>query len=111
MLNRGSKRQRSGPKAGAVDVVSNESVGTREVAFTLGAGGLARGCVNMQLLILPSVRLLVMVWTICPIGKNKDVGRLGDPVLVPMWDGGCRSSVSYIRQQLHHLARVHIGDL
>ena len=53
-----------------VDVVSDESVGTREVAFTFGAGDLARGCVNTQLLILPSVGL-VMVWTIRPIGKNE----------------------------------------
>ena len=70
VLNGGSDRQRSGQKAGAVDVVSNESAGTREVAFTLGAGDLARGGVNTQLLILPSVGL-VMVWTIRPIGKNK----------------------------------------
>ena len=81
------------------------------MAFTLGAGGLTRGCVNTQLLMLPSAGLLVMVWTIRPIGKNKGVGRLGDQMLVPMWDGGCRSSVSYIRKQLHRLARVHIGDL
>ena len=44
--NGGSNRQRSGWKAGAVDVVSSESVETREVAFTFGAGDLARGCVN-----------------------------------------------------------------
>ena len=68
--NGGSNRQRSGQKAGAVDVVSNESVETQEVAFTFGAGDLARGCVNTQLLILPSVGL-VMVWTIRPIGKNE----------------------------------------
>ena len=68
--NVGSNRQRSGQKAGAVDVVSNESVGTREVAFTFGAGDLARGCVNTQLLILPSVGL-VMFWTIRPTSKNK----------------------------------------
>ena len=61
--NGGSNRQRSGQKAGAVDVVSNESVGTREMAFTFGAGDLVRSCVNTQLLILPSVGL-VMVWTI-----------------------------------------------
>ena len=60
--NGGSNRQRSGYKAGVVDVVSNESVGTREVVFTFGAGDLARGCVDTQLLILPSVGL-VMVWT------------------------------------------------
>ena len=40
------------------------------MAFAFGAGNLARGCVNTQLLILPSVGL-VMVWTIRPIGKNE----------------------------------------
>ena len=40
------------------------------MAFTFGAGDLAGGCVNTQLLILPSVGL-VMVWTIRPIGKNE----------------------------------------
>ena len=40
------------------------------MAFTFGAGDLARGCVNTQLLILLSVGL-VMVWTIRPIGKNE----------------------------------------
>ena len=40
------------------------------MAFTFGAGDLARGCVNTQLLILPTVGL-VMVWTIRPIGKNE----------------------------------------
>ena len=54
-----------------VDVVSDESVGTREeVVFTFGAGDLARGCVNTQLLILPSVGL-VRIWTIRPIDKNE----------------------------------------
>ena len=67
------------------------------MAFTFGAGDLARGCVNTQLLMLPSVGL-VKVWTILPIGKN-EVSEGLDPVLVLMWDGGCRSSVSHIRQQ------------
>ena len=40
------------------------------MTFTFDAGDLARGCVNTQLLLLPSV-WLVMVWTICPIGKNE----------------------------------------
>ena len=40
------------------------------MAFTFGAYNLARGCVNTQLLILPSVGL-VMFWTIRPIGKNE----------------------------------------
>ena len=40
------------------------------MVFIFGAGDLARGCVNTQLLILPSVEL-VMVWTIRPIGKNE----------------------------------------
>ena len=53
-----------------VNVVSDESVGTREVAFTFGAGDLARGCVNTQLLILLIVGSVV-VWTIRPIGKNE----------------------------------------
>ena len=40
------------------------------MAFTFGAGDLARGGVNTQLLILPSVGL-VMVWTIRPIANNE----------------------------------------
>ena len=40
------------------------------MAFTSGAGDLARGYVNTQLLILPSGGLVV-VWTIHPIGKNE----------------------------------------
>ena len=40
------------------------------MAFALGAGDLARSCVNTQLMILPSIGL-VMVWTIRPIGKNE----------------------------------------
>ena len=40
------------------------------MAFAVGAGDFARGCVNAQLLVLPSVGLGV-VWTIHPIGKNK----------------------------------------
>ena len=67
------------------------------MAFTFGAGDLARGCVYTQLLILPSVEL-VKVWTILPIGKN-EVSEGLDPVLVTMWDGGCRPSVSHIRHQ------------
>ena len=55
VLNGSSGRQRSEKKAGAVDVVSDESVGTRGMAFIFGAGDLARGCVNTQLLILPSI--------------------------------------------------------
>ena len=39
------------------------------MAFIFGAGDLARGGVNTQLLILSSVGLM-MVWTIRPIGKN-----------------------------------------
>ena len=68
--NGGSDRQRSGQKADVVEVASDESVGTREVAFTFGAGDLVHGCVNTQLLILQSVGL-VMVWIIRPIGKNE----------------------------------------
>ena len=40
------------------------------MAFAFGAGDLARGGVNTQLLVLPGVGL-VMVWTIRPIGKNE----------------------------------------
>ena len=40
------------------------------MAFTFGAGDLARGCVNTQLLVLLSAGL-VMVWTIRPIGKSE----------------------------------------
>ena len=40
------------------------------MAFTFGAGDLAHGGVNTQLLILLYVGL-VMVWTIRPIGKNE----------------------------------------
>ena len=38
--NGGSDRQRSGYKAGAVDVVSDKSVRIRQVAFAAGAGDL-----------------------------------------------------------------------
>ena len=40
------------------------------MAFAVGAGDFARGCVNAQLLVLPSVGLVV-TWTIRPIGKNE----------------------------------------
>ena len=40
------------------------------MAFAFGAGDLARRCVNTQLLILPSIGLVVF-WTIRPIGKNE----------------------------------------
>ena len=40
------------------------------MTFNFGAGDLARGWANTQLLILPSVGL-VMAWTIRPIGKNE----------------------------------------
>ena len=40
------------------------------MTFAVGAGGFARGCVNPQLLVLPSVGLVV-VWTIRPIRKNE----------------------------------------
>ena len=69
--DRGSDRQRDGWEAGSVDVVSDETVRTREVAFAFGAGDLARGCVNTQLLILPSIGLVVFR-TIRPIGKNEE---------------------------------------
>ena len=53
-----------------MDVVSDKSVRTREVAFAVGAGDFARSCVNSQLLVLPGVGLVV-VWTIRPIGKDE----------------------------------------
>ena len=40
------------------------------MAFAFGAGDSARGYINAQLLILPSVGLVV-VWTIRPIGNNE----------------------------------------
>ena len=40
------------------------------MAFAFGGGDLARGCVNTQLLILPSIGLVVFR-TIRPIGKNE----------------------------------------
>ena len=40
------------------------------MAFAFGAGDLARGCVNTQLLILPSVGLVVFR-SIRPIGNNE----------------------------------------
>ena len=40
------------------------------MAFAVGAGDFARGCVNSKLLVLPGVGLVV-VWTIRPIGKNE----------------------------------------
>ena len=40
------------------------------MALAVSAGDFARGCVNVQLLILPSVGLVV-VWIIRPIGKNE----------------------------------------
>ena len=57
------------------------------MAFTFGAGDLARGFINTQLLILPSIGLMV-VWTICPIDKDVVVEGLEDPVRVSMWGGG-----------------------
>ena len=40
------------------------------MAFAVGAGDFARGCVNSKLLVLPGVRFVV-VWTIRPLGKNE----------------------------------------
>ena len=98
----GSDRQRSGKKASTIDVVRNESVGTRKVAFTFGAGDLACGGFNTQLLILPGVGL-VMVWTIRSIGKNEVSEGLEIQFSFPCG--------FHIRKQLHRLGRVHIGDL
>ena len=40
------------------------------MAFVVGVGDFARGCVNSQLLVLPGVGLVV-VWIIRPIGKSE----------------------------------------
>ena len=63
-------------------MISDKSVRTREVAFAVGAGDFARGCVNAQLLVLPSV-WLVVVWTIRPIGKNEVSEGLEIPFSFP----------------------------
>ena len=49
-------------KASTVNIVRDESVGAREVAFPFGAGDFAGGSVNAQLLILTGVRL-VLFWS------------------------------------------------
>ena len=113
--NGGSNRQRSGWKAGTVDVVSNESVGVREVAFTFGACDLARGGVNTQQLVLPSVGF-VMVGTSRPIGKNEVSEGLeiqfsfpcGTEDAVPVrliQDGNCTASAAYT------LVTCYLGDI
>ena len=48
-----------------MNVVRDESVGTREVAFPFCAGDFAGGCVNTQLLVLAGVRL-VLFWSSGP---------------------------------------------
>ena len=68
--NGGSDRYRSGEETGSVDISSDEPVRTWKVAFAVGAGEFARGSVNAQRLILPSIGLVV-VWTIRPIDKNE----------------------------------------
>ena len=80
----GFDRQRSGLKAGAVEVVSDKPVRTREVAFAVGAGDFARGCVNAQLLVLPSLGLVVFC-TIRPIGKNEVTEDLKIHFSFPCW--------------------------
>lgn len=76
---RGSDRQSSGRKAGAIDILSGGSVGTREVAFTFCSGDFVRGCIDTRLLVLPCVGL--------DQSPNRQGGcnrRLEDPVRVPM---------------------------
>ena len=51
------------------NIVRDESVGAREVAFPFCAGDLAGGCVNAQLLILTGVRL-VLCWSSGPICED-----------------------------------------
>ena len=75
------------------------------MAFTFGASDLARGGVNTQLVVLPSVGL-VMVWTIRPISKNEVPERLqiqlsfpcGTENAVPVrliQDSNCTASAAY----------------
>ena len=75
------------------------------MAFTFGASDLARGGVNAQLLVLPSV-WFVMVGTIRPIGKNEMSGSLeiqfsfpcGTEDAVPVrliQDSNCTASAAY----------------
>lgn len=53
----------------AIAMVSDEYVGTREVAPTFGAGDFARGCIETQLLVLPIVGVEVG-WISCRTVKD-----------------------------------------
>ena len=75
------------------------------MTFTFGVGDLARGGVNTQLLILPTVGL-VMVGTIRPIGKNEVSEGLEIQFLFPcetedavqvclIYDSNCTASAAY----------------
>ena len=64
-----SDGQSVGHEAGTVKVIRDESVGTREVAFSFCAGDFAGGCVNTQLLVLAGVRL-VLRWSSGPVAED-----------------------------------------
>ena len=66
--NGSSDGQSVGHEAGTINVIRDESVGSREVAFSFCAGDFAGGCVNAQLLVLAGVRL-VLRWSSGPVGE------------------------------------------
>ena len=76
------------------------------MAFAVGAGEFAHGCVDSQLLVLPGVGLVV-VWTIRPIGRNEVAKGLKIHFTFPC---GTEDAVPK-GQQWHRLGRVHIGGL
>ena len=91
------------------------------MAFTFSAGGLKRGGVNTQLLILPSVGL-VMVWTIRPIGKNAVSEGLeiqfsfpcGTEDAVPVrliQDSNCAASAAYTLVTCDLATLIRIGGV
>ena len=85
----GSNGQGVGHKAGTVNIVRDESVGTREVAFPFCAGDLSGDCVNAQLLILTGVRL-VLCWSSGPICEDEMSEGLAVKFTFP---GGAEESV------------------
>lgn len=78
----GPDGQRDRGKVVTIDIWCSKAVGYREVAFVFSMGDLTRGCINAQLLVVPSVGLTV-VRTKCVDG-----GRLEDAIFVLMSDGG-----------------------
>ena len=71
----GPSKLRGRGKAGTIDIGCYEAVRSREVVFAFGAGDLARGCINVQLLVLSCVRL-AMVRAGCSVGENLGVEGL-----------------------------------